>query len=263
MSKQSDLVHGQLDEVPESLAVTALNDRWSLAQADDFNSDVDVLNYALTLEYLEAAFYEQGNSHNLLSGQAAQYLAQVQKDEETHVSLVTQAIQKLGGTPVEKPMVDFGSVFKDKNTYLETSFTFENLGVGAYLGAAGFIKNKAILQAAAGIFGVEARHAAIVANLLNKPAEGGVYMGAFETPKTKSQVLAKATPFITSQMQQMPGGAPQTGGGSTAGVEDGGLLKLGGAALLGGVGLAAYLASSKREDEPITEAGRSGPTGNG
>ena len=73
---------------------------------------------------------------------------------------------------------------------------FENKGVGAYLGAAGYIKNKAILQAAAGIFGVEARHAAIVGNLLDLHPEGGVYMGAFETGITKAKVLAAVAPFI-------------------------------------------------------------------
>ena len=257
MSKQRDLVHGELARVPQSLAVGALNQRYALAADDDFKSDIDVLNYALTLEYLEAAFYEQGNAANLVSGREATYLAKIQQDEETHVSLITQTIQKLGGTPVAKPMVDFGDVFASRDSYLETSFTFENLGVGAYLGAAGYVKDKAILQAAAGIFGVEARHAAIVANLLNKPAEGGVYMGAFETPKTKSAVLAKATPFITSQMSQVPGGAPATGGGGTAGVEDSTLIKVGTAALVGGAGVAAYLATQRKDGV----AGTSSPGG--
>ncbi len=93
--------------------------------------------------------------------------------------------------------VDFGEAFSSRDAYLETAFTFENLGVSAYLGAAGFIKEKAILQAAAGIFGVEARHAAVIGNLLGKPAENGVYMGATETPLSKDEVLAAAQPFLT------------------------------------------------------------------
>ncbi len=245
MSQHRDLVHGELDEVSENVAMDALNHRWALASPADFSSDVDVLNFALTLEYLEATFYEQGNARGLLSGQAKQYLDQIQKDEETHVTLVTQAIQKLGGTPVAKPMVNLDGVFASKDKYLTTSFTFENVGVGAYLGAAGYIKNKTVLQAAAGIFGIEARHAAIVGNLLNKPGENGVYMGAFETPMTKAQVLAAAGPFLASQMTKMPGGAPSTGGGSTAGIQDSGLLAAGGAALLGGAGIAAYLATHR------------------
>ncbi|MGI8760066.1 MAG: ferritin-like domain-containing protein [Jatrophihabitantaceae bacterium] len=248
-------MHGQLDEVSEPVAMDALNHRWALASPADFTSDIDVLNYALTLEYLEATFYQQGNARGLLSGQAQQYLAGVQKDEETHVQIVSQTVQKLGGTPVAKPKVNFDGVFASKDKYLTTSFTFENVGVGAYLGAAGYIKNKAVLQAAAGIFGVEARHAAIVANLLNKPAEGGVYMGAFETAKTKAEVLQAVAPFLPSQMSQMPGGAPNTGGGSTAGVQDSGLFAAGGAALLGGAGLAAYLATRRDDAEAATPSG--------
>ncbi len=246
---QRDLVQGKLDSVSAPLALDALNYRWDLAAAADFGSDVDVLNYALTLEYLEATFYELGNAKNLLSGQEQTYLAQVQKDEEAHVAAITATVKKLGGTPVSKPMVNFGNAFASRDSYLTTSFTFENVGVGAYLGAAGFIKNKDVLQAAAGIFGVEARHAAIVGNLLGKPAEGGVYMGAFETPKTKAEVLKAVTPFLASQMGAMPSGGVNTGGGSTAGVEDKGLLAVGGAALLGAAGTAAYVASRRSASE--------------
>ena len=251
MSQHRDLVHGELEDVSEQVAMDALNNRWALAAPADFTSDIDVLNFALTLEYLEATFYEQGNARGLLTGQAKQYLAQVQKDEETHVKLITQTIQKLGGTPVAKPMVKLDGVFASKTKYLTTSFTFENVGVGAYLGAAGYLKSKAVLQAAAGIFGVEARHAAIVANLLNMPAEHGVYMGNFETPKSKAAVLAAAAPFLTSQMTKVPGGSADTGGGSTAGTQDIGLLAAGGTALLGGAGVAAYLATHRR---PETDA---------
>ncbi|WP_410619659.1 ferritin-like domain-containing protein [Amycolatopsis sp. cmx-8-4] len=56
-----DLIHGQATDVSPQLALGALNNRWALAQAGDFGSDLDVLNYALTLEYLESAFYVQGN----------------------------------------------------------------------------------------------------------------------------------------------------------------------------------------------------------
>lgn len=245
MSQRSDLVHGQLHEVSEPLALDALNNRWELAQASDFKSDVDVLNYALTLEYLESTFYEQGNGRGLLSGMAKSTLTDIQHDEEFHVKAITQTIHKLGGTPVAKPTVKLDGVFASKNKYLSTSFTFENVGVGAYLGAAPFIKNKSVLQAAAGIFGVECRHAAKVANLLGKPAEGGVYMGATETPQSKSKVLGEVAPFLASQMGRMPTGSVNTGGGGTSGIEDPGLFAGGGAALLGGAGLAAWLATHR------------------
>lgn len=242
---QRDLVHGQASEVSAGLAIGALNNRWKLAAPGDFGSDLDVLNYALTLEYLEAAFYVQGNKAGLLSGDEKKYLEQIQVDEQTHVTAITDTIKKLGGTPVAAPGVDFGGAFDSRKSYLTTSHTFENVGVGAYLGAAGFLKDKTVLAAAAGIFGVEARHAAVVGNLLGLPAEGGVYMGAFETAKPKAEVLAGVAPFIT-QMDGMPKGGAGTGGGSTADKGDNTGLLIGGAALLGAAG-AAVLASRRGE----------------
>lgn len=240
-------VQGQTSRVSAPLALEALNTRWDLAQAADFGSDIDVLNYALTLEYLEAAFYQQGNKADLLSGDEKEYLATIQSDEEAHVTAITATITKLGGKPVAKPWVEFGDAFASRDTYLTTSHTFENVGVGAYLGAAGFLKNKDVLAAAASIFGVEARHAALVGNLLGLPAEGGVYMGAFETPLTKAKVLAAVKPFLASQMGSMPSGSVDTGGGPAGTGADTALL-LGGAALLGGAGTAAHLAARRDQD---------------
>jgi len=204
--KRKNFIRGDVATVPSGVAIGALNNRFQWAKAADFDSDVDVLNYALTLEYLEAEFYRQGNEAGLLSGKEAQYLQKVQTDEESHVATIMQTVQQIGGQPVEAPAVDFGDAFSSRDSYLMLSHTFENVGVQAYLGAAGFISDKAILQAAAGIFGVEARHAAIVGNLLGLEAEGGVYMGAVETPLTKDEVLAAVTPFLAD-----PGAA---GGGA-------------------------------------------------
>ena len=229
-----------------SLALDALNTRWALAKAADFKNDIDVLNYALTLEYLEATFYQQGNAANLLSGDEKTLVEQIQKDEEMHVAAITSTVQKLGGKPADKPMVDFGDAFSSRDKFLTTSHTFENVGVGAYLGAAGFVKDKAVLQAAASIFGVEARHAALVGNLLGLPPEGGVYMTAFETPIEKSKVVA---PILASQMGTMPAGGAGTGGGSTAGVEDKGLLTAGTAALVAAGAGVAYLGRSRVGDD--------------
>ena len=245
MSRQ-EFVRGQQAFVNAPQALGALNNRWALAAPGDFANDVDVLNYALTLEYLEAAFYQQGNAAGLLDGVEKAYLASIQADEEYHVKALSDTISKLGGTPVAAPGVDFGGAFADRNTYLTTSATFENVGVGAYLGAAGYIKDKAILQAAAGIFGVEARHAAVVASLLNLPAEGGVYKGAFEKPIAKADVLAAVTPFLSQMSGGMPAGAPETGGGSTAGSDNNtGLIIAGGAALLGAAAYAGQRVSTR------------------
>ncbi len=246
MTAIRDLVHGQKSEISAPLALTALNKRFALADAADFTSDVDVLNYALTLEYLESAFYMQGIAAGLLSGMEKSYIASIGADEAYHVTAITATIKQLGGKPVAAPGVDFGKAFASRTSFLTASHTFENVGVGAYLGAAGFIKNKAVLQAAAGIFGVEARHAAIVGNLLGLDPATGVYMGATETPIAKATVLKDVTPFLTgSQMTTMPSGGAGTGSGSTGSST---LVEIGGAAIVG-AGALAYAAHRRHSDD--------------
>ncbi|QNK82038.1 ferritin-like domain-containing protein [Nakamurella sp. PAMC28650] len=243
---RSEFVRGEMASVPAPLALAALNNRWALASAADFASDIDVLNYALTLEYLESAFYTQGQAANLLSGTEKAYLDKIAADEAYHVTAITATIKQLGGTPVAAPGVNFGAAFASRTSYLTTSHTFENVGVGAYLGAAGYIKDKAVLQAAAGIFGVEARHAAVVGNLLGLKPEGGVYMGAFETGIAKATVLAGVAPFIVQMTPgNTPTGAANTGGGSASKDDNSGLFALGGAALLGAAGAAVYAAKHR------------------
>jgi rubrerythrin len=195
--RRRDFVKGRTAVVPSGVALGALNNKFAWTQADDFSNDVDVLNYALTLEYLEAEFYRQGNATGLLSGKDKEYLDKVQVDEESHVATIRSTIEQLGGSPVAAPGVDFGDAFANRESYLTTAHVFENTGVGAYLGAAGYIKDKTILAAAAGIFGVEARHAAIVGNLLDLEPEGGVYMGATETGMPAADVLKAVAPFLT------------------------------------------------------------------
>jgi hypothetical protein len=241
MTAIRDLVHGQKSEISAPLALTALSNRFALANAADFGSDVDVLNYALTLEYLESAFYVQGIAAGLLSGTEKDYIDSIGADEAYHVTAITATIKQLGGTPVSAPGVDFGAAFDSRTSFLTASHTFENVGVGAYLGAAGFIKNKMVLQAAAGIFGVEARHAAIVGNLLGLDPATGVFAGATETPIAKATVLKDVTPFL-AQMTAMPSGPADTGSGSNGSSTT--LLEVGAAALVG-AGALAYAANRR------------------
>lgn len=196
MINRRDLIRGTAAVIPGAIALQMLGAKWAFA-ADEFSGPTDVLNYALTLEYLEAEFYRQGNNADLLSGKSKDYLEAIQKDEEAHVVALQSTIKSLGSTPVAAPEVDFGAAFKTKGSFLETAYTFENLGVQAYLGAApSLLKEKALLTAAASIFGVEARHAAILGVLGKKAAEGGVYKGPFEKPATRASVLKAASPFI-------------------------------------------------------------------
>ncbi|UGS39233.1 hypothetical protein DSM104329_05666 [Capillimicrobium parvum] len=161
--------------------------------------DVAILNYALTLEYLEAEFYAQAKP-NFTSGPLGAFTALVAADEAAHVAALKKA---LGSKAVAKPKFDFGSAVTDEATFTKTAFTLENTGVGAYLGQAGRIKNPAYLGAAASILTIEARHAAAIATILNTNqlagANGITPNGPFDKPLSMKQVLAavKGTGFIT------------------------------------------------------------------
>ncbi len=171
---------------------------WAAANA----GDLDILNFALTLEYLEADFYAQGNAKadSLFTSdkRAKDLFALIGSDEQAHVTALKDTVTKLGGTPAAKPTVKYpDGVFTDYKTFLKTSKAFEEVGVGAYLGQAGNLTDPALLQAAAGIFGVECRHAALVGKISGLQPEGGIYMGATETAKSKDEVLAAVKPFLS------------------------------------------------------------------
>jgi hypothetical protein len=187
---------GTAATIPATVALQMLGSRWVWAKNTQFKNDVEVLNYALTLEFLESEFYRQGNGTGLLSGIEDEYVKAIGADEDAHVAALTDTIKSLNGKPVAAPKVDFGAAFKNRDSFLGLAQVLENTGVSAYLGAAGFIKDKAILQAAAGIFGVEARHAAVIGDLLGDKVEGGVFQGVTETPLTTEEVLKAVKPFI-------------------------------------------------------------------
>jgi rubrerythrin len=157
-------------------------------------NDIAILNFALTLEYLEAAFYKQAVASGALTDAATLALAQViAKHEAAHVSFLRKA---LGSKRVKSPTFDFKDTVTDQAKFLETAFVLENTGVSAYLGQAGNFKNKAYLGAAATIVTVEARHAGAVAQLTGKKVSPD---GSFDVPKSKGAILkaVKGTGFIT------------------------------------------------------------------
>ncbi len=158
-------------------------------------TDVDVLNYALTLEHLEAAFYEMSDDYEFgtdgFGNNINEWMGVIGQHEADHVATLTQVVTDLGGTPVERANYDFGVT--DAATFLATAMTLENVGVAAYDGAGQFIQNADLLTAAGSIVAVEARHAAYL-NLLNLQSP---FPAAFETPLTPDEVLEAAGGFIT------------------------------------------------------------------
>jgi rubrerythrin len=173
---------------------------------DDNKSDLEIVNYALTLEYLEAAFYKQVIASGEIKDKATIEIAKkFGETEQEHVDALKATATKLGGKPVAAPKTAFEAVIKKgAKTILETAATVENLGAAAYLGQAPNIKNKDVLAAALAIHSVEARHAAALNQLVGRGfggkggLEGSLPDGAFGKPMDMASVLAAAKPFIAS-----------------------------------------------------------------
>ena len=179
--------------VGSTLAVAGMGRESVSAQAED--SDIDILNYALTLEYLEADFYTQGVDGGALSGRELALVKPIRDHEDAHVAALTSTIEELGGKPVASPKFKYPEgTFTDKAKFLETASVFEELGVSAYHGQVTLIKNPDLLGAAAAIAGVESRHAAVLADLTG----GNPFPAPVEATATMKEVLKAATPFIKS-----------------------------------------------------------------
>jgi rubrerythrin len=152
--------------------------------------DVEILNFALTLEYLESTFYKEALSRAKPSGELKGLVNLLAGDEQQHVAALTASIKQLGGKPVAEPKFDFP--YNNTAGFLKLAQTFEDTGVSAYNGAAPSIKSKEVLASAGAIVQIEARHAAAI-RLQNKqePAPR-----AFDPALTEKQVLAAVEPFI-------------------------------------------------------------------
>jgi hypothetical protein len=161
------------------------------ALAQGGGGDAEILNFALTLEYLESDFYNVKGKEVGLSGQAKSYAALFGEEEQDHVKALIGFVKQLGGKPVAKPTFVFPAT--DESSFLALASVLENTGVGAYNGAAPSVKSKTVLAAAGSIVQIEARHAAAIDLLIGKsptPNQG------FDRPLTKAEVLAKAGPLI-------------------------------------------------------------------
>jgi hypothetical protein len=162
--------------------------RRALAMSE--GGDVGILNFALTLEYLESSFYDEAKTRAKASGELKSLIGLLADDETQHVEALTATIKKLGGKPVAEPKFDFS--YSNTAGFLKLAQTFEDTGVSAYNGAGPAIKSKEVLGAAGSIVQVEARHAAAI-RLQNKeePAPD-----AFDPSLDEAQVLKAVEPFI-------------------------------------------------------------------
>ncbi len=169
-------------------------------------TDIDVLNYALTLEHLEYAFYRDllehfsdddfNNSKTVQSFSSEtdqsvrNYLETIRDHEKTHVDVLTQAVTLLGGEPVSEAEYDFG--VENVDQFLATARVFERTGVGAYAGAAPFIESPDLVSAAVSIHSVETNHW----TLLNEINGETPIPNAFNPDLSQDEVLEAVGPVI-------------------------------------------------------------------
>lgn len=163
----------------------------STTTSSSASGDVAILNYALTLEYLETEFYGKVVASGLFSGKVGSLIKDFGRQEASHVVALKAAVIQLGGTPVAKPEGKFPITTAAKTA--ELAYTVENLGASAYLGQAAAIQSPEVLASALAIHTVEARHAATLGTLVKKSVTPD---GAFAKPADMSTVLAAVKPFL-------------------------------------------------------------------
>ncbi len=178
-------------------------------KSDDDTTDLDILNYALTLEHLENAFYREGvdqfsddelREADVLSvygdeirERVPEYVQTVGDHEAAHVEAITGTIEDLGGDPVGEAEYDFG--YETPSEFLEIAAVLETMGVSAYAGAAPSVANDDVFAAAVGIHAVEARHSAY----FNELNEESPFPDAFDEPLTIADVQDIAGQFIVEE----------------------------------------------------------------
>ena len=158
----------------------------------DLSDDIGILNFAYALEQLEAAFYIRavGSLYGGVSHQEEAILRDIKRHEVVHREFFRTA---LGGAAIPALAVDFSAVdFGSRDSVLGTARAFEDLGVGAYNGAAQFLRSADFLVVAGKIVSVEARHASAIRDVFGR----SFAPQAFDPAYTFEQVLRRAAPFI-------------------------------------------------------------------
>ena len=179
------------------------------ATEEPLHPDVDVLNYALTLEHLEHAFYRDAletfaddeiTNADVLAPfsetvrmEVPDRMATIRDHEKAHVDTIAEVVGTLGGNAVAEAEYDFG--YETPSEFLAVGKALENTGVAAYAGAAPTVENDGVFEAAAAIHDVEARHA----SFLNHLNTASPFPDAFDGAKSMDEVTEIASQFITSE----------------------------------------------------------------
>ncbi len=159
--------------------------------ADFGEGDLGIVNYALTLEYLEAGFYAAVAKSGLFKGDEQALIETIGKQEQEHVEALTATAKDLGGQPAPEPKAEFP--LDSAKEVVKLAATVENLGAAAYLGQAAAIENPDVLAAALSIHSNEGRHAAVLNVLAGEPVTPD---GAFAMGADAQTVLDEVQPFL-------------------------------------------------------------------
>jgi hypothetical protein len=183
---------GSDDSTSSTAAGTSSTMGGDTAASSQFGEgDLGIVNYALTLEYLETAFYNDVAKSGLFKGDQLALIQAIAKTEQQHVDALTATAKKLGGPVAPMPKASFP--LKDAKSVLMLAATVENLGAAAYLGQAAAIESPDVLAAALSIHSVEGRHAAVLNVLTGQEPTPD---GAFAKGADMSTVLDAVQPFI-------------------------------------------------------------------
>jgi Ferritin-like domain len=167
---------------------------WAIpAGAAVSNGDISILNYALLLEELQAAFYTEAERGKALSGDSLEAVEVIGGGERAPVKALREV---LGGKAIKAPFFNFKGTTEDPDAFLRTAVAFEDLAVAAYKGQAPLIRSPEVLAAAISIHSVEARHAAWIRYLAGSvPATD-----ALDAPLTRAKTMdiVNATGFVVA-----------------------------------------------------------------
>jgi Ferritin-like domain len=166
--------------------------------------DVGILNYALSLEYLQASFYTEAERIGALHGPLAQQAHVVGAHERAHVAAFRRV---LGSAAMKRPTFDFRGVTEDPDAFRRTAVAFEDLAVAAYKYEAPHLQSPAFLSAAVAIHSVEARHAAWIRRLAGVLPAATAFDEPLAPPKVKA--LVASTRFVVGSPQMTSHHSPK------------------------------------------------------